>query len=155
VHPAGEDATEGIFSAPDELLCKAKVRVSNKRSVRTHTLPSYLIEAHPSANHRFPIGERVFTEGLLNDSGAIGAANYGEATDYTTRITVGLGEGILRAELTAIIKIIQDREGADSVLRIFTALLLSIRTIRRWVHFSHERGHTDNMDMLDSIGQGT
>lgn len=62
----------------------------------------------------------MFTDGSLNDSGSIGATYYDESTYSTTRITVGMGEGILRAELTAILKIIQDKQGVDSVLRVFT-----------------------------------
>jgi hypothetical protein len=66
-----------------------------------------MIETHAHFYHRFPKGERVFTDGSLNDSGSIGATYYDESTYSTTRITVGMGEGILRAELTAILKIIQ------------------------------------------------
>jgi ribonuclease HI len=103
-----------------------------------------MIESHAHSRHRFPKGERVFTDGSLNDSGGIGAAYYDESTDSTTKITVGMGEGILRAELIAILKIIQDKQGVDSVLRVFTDSLLSIRLISRWIYFSHELGHTDN-----------
>ncbi len=153
VRPASEDASRGIFSPPDALFCKAKAHVPTERAVCTHDFPPDKIELPEHACYRFPKGERVFTDGSLNDSGGIGAAYYDESTDSTTKITVGMGEGILRAELTAILKIIQDKQGADSVLRVFTDSLLSIRLIRRWMYFSHELGHTDNMDMLDSIGQ--
>ncbi len=93
VRPTSEDASEGIFSVPDELFCKAKVHTPTKASVRTHTLPSHMIEAHTPDNHRFPKGERVFTDGSLNDSGGIGAAYYDEGADDTTNIAVGMGEG--------------------------------------------------------------
>ena len=105
-------------------------------------------------SHRFfPPGRRVFTDGSLMEEGGVGAAYYAEDTDSTTLVPVGGEATILRAELTAILKVLQDKADQPDTLQVFTDSLLSLRLIRRWVHAHRELDEKAGyMDLLDSIG---
>jgi hypothetical protein len=59
--------------------------------------------------------------------------------------------GILRAELTAIQKIVQDRELDPKPLQIFNDGLISIRLVCRWMYCPTALSKTDNLDLLDSL----
>ena len=58
---------------------------------------------------------------------------------------------ILRAELTAILKIVQHRELDPKPLRIITDSLTSIRLVRRWMYCPTELSKTDNLNLLDLL----
>ena len=60
---------------------------------------------------------------------------------------------ILRAELTAILKIVQDRELDPKPLQTFTdrASPPSIRLVRRWMYCPTALSKTDNLDLLGSL----
>jgi hypoxanthine-guanine phosphoribosyltransferase len=58
---------------------------------------------------------------------------------------------ILRAELKAILKAVQDDfEDSTLTLQIFTGCLLFLRLLRTWVHCPTTLEH---LHLLDSIGQ--
>ena len=67
------------------------------------------------------------------DREGVGASYYDEQTKQTTYIKVDQKD-ILRAELTAILRVVQDKKLDPNPLRIFTDSLTSIRLVRRWVH---------------------
>jgi ribonuclease HI len=103
-----------------------------------------------NTSRRFPAGQRVFTDGSLIDRKGVGASYYEENTRETVYIQVDQKD-ILRAELTAILKIVQDRELNPEPLQIFTDSLTSIRLVRRWIHCPSALSKTDNLDLLDSL----
>ena len=99
---------------------------------------------------RFPAGGIIFTDGSLIDRKGVGASYYDEQTQQMTYIRVDQKD-ILRAELTAILMVVQDRVADPEPLQIFTDSLTSIRLVRRWVHCPTALSKTDNLDLLDSL----
>ena len=69
----------------------------------------------------------------MTDREGVGASYYDEQTKQTTYIQVDQKD-ILRAELTAILRVVQDKVLDPNPLQIFTDSLTSIRLVRRWVH---------------------
>jgi hypothetical protein len=57
----------------------------------------------------------------------------------------------LRAELTAILRVVQDKILDSNPLQIFTDSLTSFRLVRRWVHCPTALSKPDNLDLLDSL----
>ena len=103
-----------------------------------------------STERKYPHGKRIFTDGSLIDRQGVGAAYYDESTSNTTYIHVDQRD-ILRAELTAILRVVQDRATDPEPLQIFTDSLTSIRLLRRWIHCPTALSKTDNLDLLDSL----
>jgi hypothetical protein len=101
----------------------------------THAPPdTSLTTQHTSDTaRRFPAGGRIFTDGSLIDRKGVGASYYDEQTQHTTYIRVDQKD-ILRAELTAILRVVHDRVTDPEPLQIFTDSLTSIRLVRRLVH---------------------
>ena len=101
----------------------------------THPTPNTDLTKHTSDTTRsFPAGLRTFTDGSLIDREGVGASYYDEQTKQTTYIQVDQKD-ILRAELTAILRVVQDKIlDPNPLVQIFTDSLTSIRLVRRWVH---------------------
>ena len=138
------------FPSPNKQFQDAP-RLSPYIDSGAHPGPTPCLNAHITlATRRFPAGRRVFTDGSLIDRQGVGAAYYDEHTAQTTYIYVDQKD-ILRAELTAILRIVQDREADPELLQVFTDSLTSIRLLRRWVHCPTALSKTDNLDLLDSL----
>ena len=118
----------------------------------THLTLNTDLTKHTSdtARTRFPAGLRTFTDGSLIDREGVGASYYDELTKQTTHIRVDQKD-ILRTELTAILRVVQDKVLDPNPLQIFTDSLTSIRLVRRWVHCPTALSKTDNLDLLDSL----
>jgi hypothetical protein len=99
--------------------------------VYTHPTPNTDLTKHTSnTTRRFPAGLRTFNDGSLNDREGVGAPYYDEQTKQTTYIQVDQKD-ILRAELTAILRVVQDKILDPNPLQVFTDSLTSIRLVRR------------------------
>jgi ribonuclease HI len=118
----------------------------------THPTPNTDLTRHTSdTTRRFPAGLRTFTDGSLIDREGVGASYYDEQTKQTTCVQVDQKDDILRAELTAILRVVQDKILDPNPLQVFTDSLTSIRLVRRWVHCPTALSKTDNLDLLDSL----
>ena len=82
----------------------------------------------------------------------MGASYYEENTCNTVYIEVDRND-ILRAELTAILKIVQERDLDPKPLQIFIDSLTSIKLVRRWMYCPTALSKTDNLDLLDSLAR--
>jgi hypothetical protein len=69
---------------------------------------------------RFPAGLRTFTDGSLIDREGVGTSYYDEQTKQTTYLQVDQKD-ILRAEFTAILRVVQDKILDPNPLQVFTA----------------------------------
>ena len=139
-----------------------KFTIPNKQFINTqkfhkttlnyaHPAPDTNLSRHTSyTTRRFPAGGRIFTDGSLIDRAGVGASYYDEQSQRTTYVQVDQKD-ILRAELTAILKAVQDKVADPEPLQIFTDSLTSIRLVRRWVHCPTALSTTDNLDLLDSL----
>jgi hypothetical protein len=96
------------FSAPGKQFLKTP-KFYQKTGVYTHPPPDTNLPRHTSdTTRRFPAGGRIFTDGSLIDRKGVGASYYDEQTKQTTYVRVDK-EDIIRAELTAILRAVQDR----------------------------------------------
>ena len=138
------------FSAPNKQFLSTPT-FRHRPPVHTHLTPDTDLTAHTSnTTRRFPAGLRTFTDGSLIDREGVGASYYDEQTKQTTYIQVDQKD-ILQAELTAILRVVQDKVLDPNPLQIFTDSLTSIRLVRRWVHCPTALSKTDNLDLLDSL----
>jgi hypothetical protein len=138
------------FSAPSKKFLNTP-KFYRTTGMYTHPpLDTNLTRYTSDTARRFPAGGRIFTDGSLLDRKGVGASYYDEHTQQTTYIRVDQKD-ILRAELTAILRVVQDRVADPEPLQIFTDSLTSIGLVRRWVHCPTALSETDNLDLLDSL----
>ena len=135
------------FSAPSKQFLLSTPKFYQKMEMYTYPPPDTNLTRHTSDTaRRFPAGGSIFTDGSLIDRKGVGASYYDEQTQQTTYIRVDQKD-ILRAELTAILRVVQDRVTDPEPLQIFTDSLTSIRLVRRWVHCPTALSKTDNLDL--------
>jgi hypothetical protein len=139
------------FSAPSKQFLNTP-KFYQKTRTYTHPPPDTNLTQRTDIRHstQVPGRRKNLHYGSLIDRKGVGASYYDEQTQQMTYIRVDQRD-ILRAELTAILRVVQDKVTDPEPLQIFTASLTSIRLVRRWVHCPTALSKTDDLDLLDSL----
>jgi hypothetical protein len=113
------------FSAPSKQFLNTP-KFYRTTGMYTHPPPDTNLTQYTSDTaRRFPAGGRIFNDGSLIDRKGVGASYYDEHTQQTTYIRVDQKD-ILRAELTATLRVVQDRVADPEPLQIFTDSLTAL-----------------------------